>query len=160
MQKVYREIIYNYLFMSNSAVASARKRRAGITTPTVNETVSSSQQQPQPTGLTLPQVIALIDSRLIKLENFMNQKDYTNNPMIQPTFNEENSNISEIINEFQQRFLILAEEINTLKDTVLKLQSYTMDVNKLLLEERIQVLSDIGENETFTLTQNETPSFE
>ena len=157
--------MYNYLFMSNSAVASARKRRAGITTPTVNESVPSTSQQSQPTGLTLPQVIALIDSRLIKLENFMNQKEYTNNPMIQPTFNqgnsninEENSNISEIINEFQQRFLILAEEINTLKDTVLKLQSYTMDVNKLLLEERIQVLSDIGENETFTLTQNENES--
>jgi hypothetical protein len=31
-----------------------------------------------------------------------------------------------------------------MKDIVLKLQSYTMDVNKTLLEERIQVFSDLN----------------
>ena len=41
---------------------------------------------------------------------------------------------------------MLAQEVADLKDIVLKLQSYTMDVNKTLFEERIQVLSDMGEN--------------
>jgi hypothetical protein len=40
--------------------------------------------------------------------------------------------------------VILAGEVENLKDIVLKLQSYTMEVNKTLYEERIQVLSDMG----------------
>jgi hypothetical protein len=38
----------------------------------------------------------------------------------------------------------LAEEMAQLKDTLMKLQTYTMDVNKMLLEERVNVLSDLG----------------
>jgi hypothetical protein len=146
--------------MSNSAVASARKRRAGITTTPPPSQIQSQQPQNQPSGLTLPQVIALIDSRLVKLETFMNTKQdniqYTNNPMKHSEDQDTPSNINEIIEEFQQRFLLLAEEINLLKDTVLKLQTYTMDVNKTLLEERINILSDLGDNgERFVLQQEE-----
>jgi hypothetical protein len=36
---------------------------------------------------------------------------------------------------------MLAGEVEALKDIVLKLQSYTMEVNKTLYEERIQMLS-------------------
>ena len=42
-----------------------------------------------------------------------------------------------VLDEFQSRFEILAEELSSLKNIVLSLQSYTMDVNKRLLEERI-----------------------
>jgi len=149
--------------MSNSAVASARKRRAGIaSTPTPSVQSQNIQQQQQP-GLTLPQVIALIDTRLMKLEKFMNEKQesiqYTNNPLnqsINEYIKDIPSNISEILEEFQQRFLLLAEEINSLKDTVLKLQTYTMDVNKTLLEERINILSDLGDNgDRYVLQQEE-----
>ena len=42
--------------------------------------------------------------------------------------------------------MLLAEEIAQLRDTLMKLQTYTMDVNKMLLEERVNVLSDLGEN--------------
>lgn len=147
-----------FYLMSNSAVASAKNRRAGIkpTNPIENKT----QVQPQqPSGLTLPQVIALIDTRLIKLEKFMNERQdpitYTNNPMNQ-SIEDVPSNISEVLDEFQQRFLLLAEEINSLKDTVLKLQTYTMDVNKVLLQERINILSDLGDNgERFMLQQDD-----
>jgi len=146
--------------MSNSAVASARKRRAGITTSPPPSQIQSKQPQNQPSGLTLPQVIALIDSRLVKLETFMNEKQehiqYTNNPMKQTSNEEIPSNMNEVLEEFQQRFLLLAEEINLLKDTVLKLQTYTMDVNKTLLEERINILSDLGDNgDRFVLQQEE-----
>lgn len=50
------------------------------------------------------------------------------------------------MNEMQSRYEILAQEIGELKDIVLKLQVYTMDVNKTLLEERIHILSDLGNN--------------
>ena len=151
--------------MSNSAVASAKNRRAGIkpTNPIENQV---SPQQPQQSGLTLPQVIALIDTRLVKLEKFMMEKgnensqmQYTNNPMNQPGSEIQDdipSNMNEILEEFQQRFILLAEEINLLKDTVLKLQTYTMDVNKSLLEDRINILSDLGDSgDRFVLQENE-----
>jgi len=56
------------------------------------------------------------------------------------------NNITEILTEYNSRFDLLAEEINNLKDIVMKLQSYTMDVNKTLMEERIHILSDLGNN--------------
>ena len=40
------------------------------------------------------------------------------------------------------KFSVLFEEITTLKDIVLKLQSYTMEVNKMLVDERIQIMSE------------------
>jgi hypothetical protein len=39
-------------------------------------------------------------------------------------------------NEINNRFEILAREISDLKEIVIKLQSYTMDVNKVLLTEK------------------------
>ena len=110
------------------AIASARQRRAGINPEPPQQ--QQQQQQMQPQGLTLPQVISVVDARLIKLEKFMNESH-----MNQPT--EPQPQISQnLIDEFQSRFDMLAQEIMTLKDVVLKLQSYTMDVNKLLLEDR------------------------
>jgi hypothetical protein len=161
--------------MSSSAVASARKRRAGISQSNPIENMqssnnSSSTQQSQ--GLTLPQVISLIDTRLIKLEKFMNEtkenRENPNNQMMQQLYTQHQSqpipntdqstisNLSEIIDDFQQRFVLLAEEINSLKDTIIKLQTYTMDVNKTLLEERINILSDLGDNTNmFVLQESE-----
>lgn len=146
--------------MSNSAVASAKNRRAGIkpTTPPQQQELSNPQQ---PSGLTLPQVIALIDTRLIKLEKFMNEQEQNPTSLnvsmnaLSSSSNEDMpSNMIDILEEYQQRFLLLAEEINLLKDTVLKLQTYTMDVNKTLLEERINILSDLGSNgDRFVLQQ-------
>jgi hypothetical protein len=59
----------------------------------------------------------------------------------------------------------LAEELNNIKDVVLKLQSYTMEINKTLLEERINVFSDLGnlnnnanENITFDNVNNDLTS--
>jgi len=53
------------------AIASARQRRAGIT-PEVSSVPQSSPQNPPQHGLTLPQVISVVDARLSKLEKFMN----------------------------------------------------------------------------------------
>ena len=138
-----------------SGIAAAKKRRAGISNP-----IPDSPRLPnggvaisQPQGLTLQQVISLLDTRLTTVEKSVNNQE--------PSAEVLPSNISEILDDFQQKFVILAGEINSLKDIVLKLQSYTMDVNKSLLEERIQ-LSHI-DNETnivderFILENNETP---
>ena len=54
------------------------------------------------------------------------------------------SSIQPVLDEYNNRFMMLAEEIGQMKDTLMKLQSYTMDVNKMLLDERVNVLSDLG----------------
>jgi hypothetical protein len=125
--------------------ALARKKRIGESTqvPTMNANA------PKPTGLTLQQVIAVIDNRLISLETFVKNNQNQNQNQNENL----NSSVEEVIpfsndfmNEMQSRYEILAQEIGELKDIVLKLQTYTMDVNKTLLEERIHILSDLGNN--------------
>lgn len=143
------------------ALASARQRRAGTpsSTPETTQSASSSSSSSSTNtaGLTLPQVISLIDSRLSVLEKFMN--DTKGLRMQTPVVNEnitmtevspvqpsaiQPSSIQPVLDEYNNRFMMLAEEIGQMKDTLMKLQSYTMDVNKMLLDERVNVLSDLG----------------
>lgn len=90
-------------------------------------------------GLTLPQVIALVDKRLNNLEVFVQKQ--TNIP---PSDSESlNTNqLKPVFDEYNTRFDIIAEELASLKDTIIKLQTYTMEVNKTLMEDRIRILSD------------------
>lgn len=135
----------------SQSLASAKKRRAP------NDPVrplSTSQEQAQPNnnmqaGLTLPQVIQLVDRRLIVLEKFMND----NNSNVQSSMKSQTDEVNEdeiavplqfkeIVEEFNTRYELLAEEIVNLKNIVLNLQSYTMEVNKTLYDERIQKKED------------------
>lgn len=164
-----------------SASNAAAKKRRAIIPPNMAETIPNiggrsyipgkSQTPPSSSstfngnqnmnvsqsGFTLPQVIALIDQRLVNLEK--NMTEITNkqpNPTaanqgelteIQTQINEqcefnkeiqENFQImNENLNEYDNRFEILVNEIAELKFIVLKLQTYTMDVNKMLLEQRV-----------------------
>ena len=115
--------------MSGAAgLAAAKKRRAGSTqqdiitppTPIANKQNSAS-------GLPLQTIISTFNTRITKLEN------NTNN------VSQNSSNITN--DEYEQRFGLLVEEISDLKEMVLKLQSFTMEVNKSLFDERIKVLS-------------------
>jgi hypothetical protein len=159
----------------SQANAAAIRRRANVASnlPTPNPAnnnvrpqtskPSSDQTNISQSGLTLPQVIAVVDRRLINLETFMKeskeQKPATQN--VQFSISEQaNTQIpsfqSDIIDEYNHRFEILADEIANLKDIVLKLQTYTMDVNKMLVDERIQVFSDLGENQTNTHVESDS----
>ncbi len=137
--------------------AAARQRRAGgahIDPPGKQSPVSP--QASASTGLTLPQVIQLVDARLIKLETFV--KAQNEKPVATEGSNVSKDIVDAIHKEFNEKFEMLAEEIADLKDIVLKLQSYTMEVNKTLLEDRINILSDIkvdSVNETYTLGAEE-----
>ena len=149
----------------SAANAAARKRRAA---PDNNQSTVSrpSQFSSQPSqfgsqpntpsssqtnGLTLQQVITLIDSRLVKLENSVKESSDLGNSVSagsnpnQPKNRElEITNNDMVFQEVDRRFEILATEINNLKDMMLKLQTFTMEVNKTLMEERVRVFSDIG----------------
>jgi len=148
------------------AIASARQRRAGIQ-PAEPPTPTPSSNS-APAGLTLQQVIALVDTRLIKLEKFMKETQespvqrtvtFAQEPQVSGGETEEvdgPTNLEQILGEYNDRFMLLAEEIAELKDTLMKLQTYTMDVNKMLLEERVNVLSDLGSSDKNVFVMDDT----
>lgn len=133
--------------------------------PPSPSTQDNSTSNAPPTGFTLQQVISLIDTRLVNLEKNVTEinkkqsteatklQSSTSNPATsaqlnkiqehvteQAEFNkqiQENfQTVNENMNEYDSRFEILVNEIAELKFIVLKLQTYTMEVNKMLLEER------------------------
>jgi hypothetical protein len=139
----------------SSAIASARQRRAGLS-PEPPSTSPSLNKTDKPTsGLTLQQIINLIDIRLIKIEKYVS--DNMNASKDSTSSQEKTSPVisDEILDEYEQRFELLANEIATLKDIVLKLQSYTMDVNRVLLEERESTHEKEVLGETFLSENND-----
>lgn len=132
----------------SQANAAARKRRAGgasLQEVPAPAPVAASAGVPK-AGLTLPQVISLVDKRLTTLETFMKETQSQTSGSVAPSSSsdETESAINSLADEINTKFVMLAGEVENLKDIVLKLQSYTMEVNKTLYEERIQVLSDMG----------------
>jgi len=128
----------------NNANAAAKARRAGIkpTTPVPPAAAPAPQGS---TGLTLPQVISVIDRRLVTLETFMKETKEGSAPMMMQGEDvdgdgEEGAGVivpaefNAFVDEINNRFQMLASEIETMKNALLKLQTFTMDVNKSLLE--------------------------
>ena len=122
---------------------------------------STQMQPPSSAGLTLPQVISLVDKRLVTLETFMTetQNRSVDIPVQSTTVNSSTETpSSEVLNEYNHRFELLAEEIANLKHIVLSLQSYTMEVNKMLVEERVRVFSDMVMESNAMPQSNSSPS--
>jgi hypothetical protein len=144
----------------SASLAAARKRR-GVAAPEPPAVSQPTQSQQQPAGLTLPQVIALVDKRLITLEAFM--KEQKDKPVQQQSQVQQSNSVQSLNNdilkteienmadEFNNRYELLASEIQSIKDIVIKLQSYTMEVNKTLMEERVRILSDVENNANITI---------
>jgi hypothetical protein len=119
----------------SQANASARKRRAPAEIPaSVNTQQQPFQSQPQPSGLTLPQVILLVDKRLTALEKNATNPVENNIGLSDEIEHKFTLKLSEIVDEFNARYSLLAEELSNTKTLLLNLQSYTMDINKKLLE--------------------------
>ena len=161
---------HNIIIMS-AANSLAKKRRAPPLTPQQLQAEAASNQMnrgiggtPVPTysetptsGFTLQQVIAVIDRRLSSLEKttteLKNTTSISTPPPIQTqTPQQYTEELTEYLDEFNTRFEMLAEEIANLKTIVMNLQSYTMGVNKMLLEERSTLNNyTVGENNTFSM---------
>lgn len=132
----------------SAANSAAKKRRAPPSTEPIRPTMSNIPGKPpgqsngSSSGLTLPQVIALIDTRLVRLETVT--KTLTDSSNSETTASDKSMEAisPEIMEEFNTRFEIIAEEVANIKNIVLNLQSYTMNVNKMLLQERKGEVSD------------------
>jgi len=115
----------------SSALARARNRRGGTQEtiqkpPTPPPSPSSNNQRPN----TINDIFNTIKIRLDGLEE--NQKDMAGNS----SFSEE------LISEYEARFETILNEITQMKDVIMKLQTFTMEVNKSLYDDRINILSN------------------
>lgn len=131
--------------------AAAKRRRAGIQ---VNDPVNQATPSPQngqqlpaqQGGFTLPQVIALVDRRLTNLEKFMKETTESTSTDNGVQNTGVSSDLTNILNDYFQemdgKFQMLVEEITNLKDIVLKLQSFTMEVNKALYFDKTGIVLD------------------
>lgn len=116
---------------ANAAAIRRRVNNQATPPPAPVATNNSNNQTPQTKNMTLPQFINSLDNRIKTLEeNFGNSN------------NEVKELDSKVIDEYNTRFEILASEIGELKDIILKLQSFTMEVNKSLYDDRIHIMSD------------------
>ena len=122
--------------------------------------VNQSQGQPMDSKkpMSLQQVISVFDKRILYLESRVQDHSPDNSyekPVsiantkvdaqeMQTTMQDMMNGMmqeamSDFMSEYDHRYDLLAHEISQLKDVVLKLQTYTMDVNKMLIDERSAV---------------------
>ena len=136
--------------MSSSNAAAIRRRVGNQNNlPTTNSSSnlgsipenSNSDKKENVKTLTMTEMVTLLNSRVVALERGTNQIATSSNDN---TALEEFRSLSD---EMNIRFELFANEIANLKDTVMKLQTYTMDVNKMLMNERIQILSSVEQSE-------------
>ena len=132
--------INNNYKMSASNAAAIRRRvhnnnpnSTQTTTPPPSNDTSNGIPKNQ-RGLTIQQVISDFDGRIKTLEESAKTvQEMPAMPAINP----------ELIDEYNSRFEIIANELAELKNIILKLQTFTMEVNKSLHDDRIRVLSEI-----------------
>ena len=144
--------------MSNSAISSAKRRRTvGTNDSPMNSTSQAQESMQNIRPVSLQQAIHILNNRTLLLEQTVSEslgKNTENVTSMMNTNNLDEGKIQEMVNnmfhshftEFNHRYEILATEIMNLKQIIMKLQSYTLDINKTMAEERIQLLSDIPSN--------------
>lgn len=129
---------------SNSA---AIRRRAQVPEE-VSPTPVISSSKPDSRVLTTQEVIVALNNRISDLES-----KNSNNTQIDNTDYINQDQLNNIINDLNNKFNTLADEMDEIKNIVIKLQTFTMDVNKMLIDERIQMLSSIGNNDHLKITE-------
>jgi len=153
--------------MNNAALSAVKKRRAAFPTQGAAPAPNQQQQQPklqaanfqqqqqqdmqrmaesmaQPRSLALKDAIYLFDSRILNLEKMvLDIKTGGSLGVSQPPVAEVvKQSLKEHVEEFDHRYEMLATEIVDLKEAFMKLQTFTMDINKSLeeMDEQIRIL--------------------
>ena len=117
------------------------------------ETVDSQPNMQRP--MSLQQVISVFDKRLLHIEGHIIKNGYANNQtekVDSSSITKDMDSLKESIranldgqfSEFDHRYQLLANEISNLKQIVLKLQSYSLEINKSLMDERNEILSKLN----------------
>ena len=124
--------------LNNQRVTNVSSPTPPTLLPPPVQTRTAPLVQARPTGQTLQNVISTLETRISAIESSISDTA--------PLSNSTTPTITDMVEEFSMRFEMFATELVDMKDSIIKLQSYTMDVNKMLLNERIQILSDINPN--------------
>lgn len=117
------------------------------------ETVNGQANMQRP--MSLQQVISVFDKRLLHIEGYIlknggltNQPTKVDNSVVTKDMESLKESIRENLDgqfsEFDHRYQLLANEIANLKQIVLKLQSYSLEINKSLMDERSEILSRLN----------------
>lgn len=128
----------------SDANESAKRRRANITT--YSDTVEVHKPPPKSfsapiimshkPGVQLPHMVANMDNRLNAVESIM--KSIVSNNYVDDT------KLQNHLQEYDHRFNLLVVQMNEIKEVVLKLQEYTLQVNKKLIERQIESIPKYG----------------
>jgi hypothetical protein len=131
-----------------NSIAAAKRRRAGIqpTTPQPQTNIplqTTSAQQPQSAQprMNIVQYLASLEKRVVTLESQkpdVKPEDETlDNIQVEVETPEGKTHIPIVtfMESMDARFQMLVDEIASLKDTVMKLQTFTMEVNQKLFHE-------------------------
>jgi len=131
--------------MSQGNAAAIRRRVKSAEVPKYSDLTTNTSTAYSPTSsaitpsnLSINDAFKLVNERIVNLEKGIHTSSSTNMS-------------SEIISEYEDRFNLIAQEIGELKETVLKLQTFTMDVNKTLYDERVNIFSDIDKTKESNL---------
>tara|TARA_B100001175_G_C19494174_1_gene634316 strand:- start:1596 stop:2258 length:663 start_codon:yes stop_codon:yes gene_type:complete len=131
-----------------NSIAAAKRRRAQPDTKPNPVQANPTQPIPRPAStpalttqtsagpnqqrLNPQQYLLMIEARISSLEKNMGD----NRPSLQIEVNtpegKKQMDMSEYMADIDQKFMVLAEELSTLKDSMMKLQTFTMEVNQSL----------------------------
>ena len=143
--------------MSNS-IAAAKRRRAGnmntdnnVVPPgsnTCSPNTNTSMFQQQSSRMSIPNYLSLMEKKILELEQKMPNNDQVN---IQIEVDGEDGkkviSMTEYMEDMDKKFNLLVEEMSNMKETIMDLKRFTMNVNSKLV-------SNIFPNEDFTLKSN------
>lgn len=150
--------------MSNS-IAAAKRRRAGIQPTEVNNVINNTQvSQVQQQKVSIPMYLNKVTEKLKELENKIDQNE---SPAFQIHFETDEGVKTMLVTDYMQdmdkKFELLLDEVNNLKETMSKLQTFTLEVNQKLFN-RIFPDDDLNLDKNYvdtsvntedTLTKNE-----
>ena len=118
--------------MSSQALSKAKSRRAGIQNtapppPTVNQTIEPPKQK-----MSIPMYLNLLDKRINSLDEKISNSTNLNSIQLEVESEDgkKTMNITEYMTDMDTKFAMLVEEIANFKETISKLQTFTMDVTK------------------------------
>lgn len=137
-----------FIIMSASSLSAAKRRRAGVQistppTPPVDN-VSIMQTNQKQAKIPIQNYLTTLEKRVMGLEQKLNEEQGVTNLSfeIEEDGEKKTIRITDFMEGLDLKIQLLADEIANLKDAIIGLQKFTMEVNvamsKKLLEDSIE----------------------
>lgn len=131
--------------MSSQALSKAKTRRAGLqtTAPPPPQTLNQPSTE-QKQKVSIPMYLNILEKRINSLDEKINNSTNLNSIQLEVESEEgkKTMNITEYMTDMDTKFAMLIEEIANFKETISKLQTFTMDVTKDMHNKLIEKKED------------------